>query len=84
MRKMAYEHKDGSGTLFRNDQKSGNQPDYRGGCCINGRQLEMAAWIKEGKSGKFLSFKFQEPQTRGERVAKQQEQDNGREEDIPW
>ena len=56
---MAYEQKDGSGALFRND-KRGNEraPDYRGDANVNGELVEIAAWIKEGKNGKFMSLSF--------------------------
>ena len=48
---MAYEMREGSGSLFKND-KDGNEkrPDYRGDALINGEVLEIAAWIKEGKN----------------------------------
>lgn len=56
---MAYEHKPGTFTLFKN-AKDGNEsrPDYRGeGKDLAGNAIEVAAWIKEGKS-KFLSCTF--------------------------
>lgn len=54
---MAYEPRDMSGNLFKND-KGGNdkRPDYRGDICINGEVYELAAWIKEGNKGKFMSL----------------------------
>jgi hypothetical protein len=56
---MAYEMREGSGSLFKND-KDGNEkrPDYRGDALINGEVLEISAWIKEGKNGKFMSLSF--------------------------
>jgi hypothetical protein len=55
---MAYEHKPGSGTLFKNAKKTAtNHPDYTGTYKDhNGREFEVAAWIKSGKKGDFLSF----------------------------
>jgi hypothetical protein len=54
---MAYEPKDGSGVLFKND-KEGNEsrPDYKGNILINGVEYELASWIKDGKKGKFMSL----------------------------
>lgn len=55
---MAYEHKNGSGALFKND-KQGNEsrPDYRGDLMIEGTLYEIAAWVKESGSGKkFMSL----------------------------
>ena len=28
---------------------------------INGQPMRISAWIKEGKSGKFMSLRFEEP-----------------------
>lgn len=54
---MAYEQRDGSGALFKND-KQGNEkrPDYRGDITLGGVQYEIAGWLKDGKRGKFLSL----------------------------
>lgn len=54
---MAYEHKDGSGTLFKADQKGNERaPSFRGELMLGGTLYELAAWIKEGRSGKFFSL----------------------------
>lgn len=61
---MAYEHKEMSGSLFKNGYKKegDNQPDYKGGCLINGVLMDMAAWIKEtDKKVKYMQFKFSPP-----------------------
>ncbi len=63
---MAYEHKPGTFSLFKND-KGGNdkRPDYRGeGKDMAGNDIEVAAWIKEGGKGKFMSCTFK---AKGER-----------------
>jgi len=64
---MAYEHKPGSFALFKND-KEGNEkrPDYTGdGMSLDGKPIKVSAWLKEGKSGKFMSCVIQE-KTKGE------------------
>lgn len=49
--------KDNSGVLFRNDKKdTPNHPDYKGGLTVNGQEYWLSAWIKEGKSGKFMGL----------------------------
>ncbi len=87
-----YEQREMSGILFKNDKKTGeNHPDYRGSCKINGAELEVAAWIKQGKASKFLSLKFSEP-WKPERQTDQPVDDSGfkpqanpgTEEDIPF
>lgn len=50
---MAYEPKDGSGSLFKNDRKeSDNHPDYKGQLMVGGVQYWLSAWIKETDEGK--------------------------------
>ncbi|MGI9408433.1 MAG: hypothetical protein ACR2OV_00060 [Hyphomicrobiaceae bacterium] len=47
-----------SGVLFKNDRKEQpNQPDYTGKINFNGQEKRLAAWIKEGQNGKFMSLK---------------------------
>jgi hypothetical protein len=54
---MAYELKEGSGSLFKNDRKEKeNHPDYAGSIMINGKEHWLSGWIKEGKKGKFFSL----------------------------
>ena len=51
------EQRDNSGVLFKNDKKeSGNQPDYKGNITVDGQSYWLSAWIKEGKSGKFMGL----------------------------
>jgi len=64
---MAYEQKPGQFVLFKND-KAGNdkRPDYRGdGLDLNGNPIEVAAWIKEGKKGKFMSCTIKPKEAKG-------------------
>jgi uncharacterized protein (DUF736 family) len=50
---MAYELKDGQGSLFKNDRKeSENHPDYRGDINIGGQVMWLSAWLKTSKDGK--------------------------------
>jgi len=50
---------DNSGILFKNDKKSGpKHPDYKGSAKVGGTEYWMAAWIKDGEKGKFMTFAF--------------------------
>ena len=45
------------GVLFKNDEKkSEKHPDYSGTINVDGVDLKLAGWIKQGKKGKFLSL----------------------------
>ena len=47
-----------SGVLFKND-KEGNEarPDYTGKINVGGVEKRLAAWLKDGAKGKFLSLR---------------------------
>ncbi len=65
---MAYEHRDMTGSLFRNDAKEKDtQPNARGSCVIDGVAYWIDAWTKEGPNGKWqsLSFKRKPAEPRG-------------------
>ena len=61
---MAYEQKNDSGSLFKNDKKGDNDkaPLYKGKCVVDGVEKEMAAWMQTSKAGvTYMSLKFSEP-----------------------
>ena len=63
---MAYEMKEGSGSLFKNNKKTtDNHPDFTGSIMLNGKEHWFSAWVKESpKAGKFFSVsvgKVKEP-----------------------
>ena len=65
---MSYEHKNGNGSLFKNTNKtSENQPDYSGSIKLqDGTDQQIAAWVKEGATGKFFSIKLSDPYVKPE------------------
>jgi len=45
------------GAIFKNDRKdTPNHPDYKGSINVNGEEFWVSSWIKEGKTGKFMSL----------------------------
>jgi hypothetical protein len=46
-----------SGVLFKNDKKDTEKhPDYKGNIMVDGQEYWLSAWIKEGKTGKFMGL----------------------------
>lgn len=56
---MAFELRELSGSLFRNDKKTAdNHPNATGSCLIDGVTYYISAWTKEGAKGKWQSLQF--------------------------
>lgn len=57
---MAFEVKENTGSLFRNNRKeSERHPDHNGSVRIDGHDYWISAWIKEAKDGqKYFSLAF--------------------------
>ncbi len=82
---MAYEQRDMSGTLGRNERKTQpNHPDHRGKCIIDGVEYWISAWIKQGPSGKFFSLAFQPKDESTSRVPPQRQSSLAEDDDIPF
>lgn len=53
------EKKDNSGALFTNNKREKEtHPHYQGKATINGTEFYVSSWVKEGKTGKYLSLSF--------------------------
>ncbi len=61
---MAYEQKDNSGSLFKNQKKTtDNHPDRTGSALIDGVSYWVSGWVKQDKNGNpwmSLAFKRKE------------------------
>jgi hypothetical protein len=56
---MAYEQRDNSGTLFKNDKREkDSHPNATGKAMIGGVMYYVSAWTKDGSKGKFQSLSF--------------------------
>ena len=59
--KKKFEQKDGTGVLFVNDKKEKEtHPDHTGNIMVNGTKYRLAAWLKKGNKGKYLSLAISE------------------------
>jgi len=62
---VAYEQKDNSGTLFKNDKREkDSHPHAKGSAMIDGIEYWVSAWTKDGSKGKFQSLSFQRKEQR--------------------
>ena len=51
------EQRNNSGVLFSNDKKDNERaPHYKGNITVEGKDYWLSAWVKEGKSGKFMGL----------------------------
>lgn len=76
-----------SGVLFKNDRKETDKhPDYTGKATVNGVELRLAAWIKSGAKGKFMSLSFTDPSGQREKTPEKYapRKDDGFNDDIPF
>ena len=57
------ETKNNTGAIFKNDKKTAEtHPDYKGKVNVNGKEMEVALWLKTSQAGKkYFSATFQEP-----------------------
>jgi len=76
------ETKNNSGAIFKNDnKKSETHPDYKGKVNVNGKDMEIALWLKTSQAGtKYFSATFQEPYVKPEARVVTDEQDD----DLPF
>lgn len=56
---MTFTPKPGAGSLFKNDRKAKDiHPDYKGSLCLpDGSTVQIAGWVTQGTSGKYLALK---------------------------
>lgn len=80
------------GVLFRNDRKEKEtHPDYKGSCEVDGVEMWISAWIKDGKNGKFMSLSFTQKEqahnkgmSQARNVIAAQVQEDFDDQDIPF
>ena len=83
---MAEYSNENTGVLFKNESDNEKAPNYKGKINVDGKEYELAAWVREAKSGKgkFMSLKVQEPKQRQEPKQAPQKGFDDMEDDVPW
>lgn len=78
---MAYEQRDMSGSLFKNDKKETEKhPNMTGSALIDGVEYWVSAWTKEGNNGKWMSLAFKAKDAKPKQPAKPSTHDDS----DPW
>lgn len=68
---MAYEQRDNSGSIFKNDKKEKDtHPDRTGSAMIDGKQYWVSGWVKQDRNGNpWMSLAFKPKEGRADRAA---------------
>ena len=62
---MAYEIRELSGSLFKNEKKTEDKhPQMQGSCLIDGVEYWISAWTKESEKGRWQSLAFKRKDSR--------------------
>ena len=76
---MAYEHKEGQGSLMPNKykQEGDRKPSYKGKIKVGGKLWDIAAWKQSFTSGdEYFGLKVSEPYVKPEEQPTQQGEDS--------
>lgn len=74
-----------SGAIFKNAKKTTDkQPDYNGTVNVNGKEMQIALWLKKSKTGmQYFSAAFSEPYSKKE-IANQNNTQDLIDNDLPF
>lgn len=81
---MAYQHKDNSGSLFKNTKREKDtHPNATGSCMIDGIEYWVSAWTKTGEGGPWQSLAFKRKEEQQEKP-KSESKPADFDDDIPF
>ena len=82
---MAYEMRENTGSLFKNEKRtSDTHANATGTALIGGVEYWVNAWTKEGKGGKWQSLSFKPKEKQVARNPERQPGEDDLESDIPF
>jgi hypothetical protein len=77
--------RDNSGVLFRNDKRENEKaPSYKGNITVDGKDYWISAWIKEGKSGKFMGLAVSPKEEYKPKTSERSKTTNFDDSDLPF
>lgn len=80
------ENKTNTGSIFKNNyKKADNHPDYKGKVNVNGKEMEVAMWVRKTQNGEsFFSASFSEPYVAPETMERRPVSDEMEDDDLPF
>lgn len=80
------DNKENTGAIFKNKNKTAqNHPDYKGSVNANGKEMEIALWLRESKIGiKYFSVMLSEPFVKETPVTEHHEPSPPQSDDLPF
>ena len=76
---MAYQQKEGQGSLFKNERQNDRQPDLKGTILIKGVLYNLSAWKRTSQNGReYISLQAEEKSSDGQQTYGQGQQQFGR------
>ena len=79
------EKKDNSGVLFKNDKiENERSPNYKGNITVDGKDYWLSAWVKEGKSGKFMGLAVSPKEEYKPKTSERSKTTNFDDSDLPF
>lgn len=80
---MAFQQKENTGALFRNDRKEKeSHPDYQGSLNVDGVDYWLSGWLNESKDGrKYFGLQVKPKEQQAKKTQRRKAEDD---DDIPF
>jgi len=79
------EQRNNSGVLFKSDKiENERSPQYKGNITVEGKDYWISAWVKEGKSGKFMGLAVSPKEEYKPKTSERSKTTNFDDSDLPF